>query len=152
MSVLPPSSATITYEIKSAGEATLDLNELILTVRRIAAKSENVLYAVGLNSLKSVIDLLDGHVRARQMHHRLDAYRVLHPVRDVKREIGRGATRPPSDVAECRVVGHHTVHPLEQVLDAIFRLRREEFEGEDDLVGGYFLLNLVYYLHFWFGE
>jgi hypothetical protein len=70
-------------------------------VRGIAAESENVLEAVGLDGGESVVDLVNRHVGAGEVHHGLDADDVLHPVGDVEGEIGGGATGAPGDVAEC---------------------------------------------------
>jgi hypothetical protein len=121
------------YEVEGAGKAALDLDELVLAVRGITAESENVLEAVGLDGGEGVIDLVDGHVGAGEVHHGLDADDVLHPVGDVEGEIGGGATGAPSDVAECGVVSHHAVHPLEEVVHSIVRLGREELEREHHL-------------------
>ena len=60
-----------------------------------------------------MVDLLNMHVGAGEMHHGLDADHVLHPVGDVESDIGDGTTGSLSDVAECRVVSHYTLHPLE---------------------------------------
>lgn len=57
-------------------------------------------------------------------------YHVLHLVGDVEGEICCGAASSPGDVAEGRVVRNHAVHALEEIVDAIFRLRWEELEGE----------------------
>ncbi|GLU03724.1 hypothetical protein SLE2022_209100 [Rubroshorea leprosula] len=52
------------------------------------------------------------------MHHGLNADDVLHLVSNIKGEVGGGATSAPGDVAECRIVRHHPVHPLEEVVDS----------------------------------
>lgn len=57
-------------------------------------------------------------------------YHVLHAVGDVEGDVGGGSAGAPGDVAEGGVVGHHPIHPLEQVLNALLRLGREELEGE----------------------
>ena len=84
--------------------------------RSVTAKSKDVLETINLDGLKSVVNLLNKHVSAGEMHHGLDADHVLHTVGDVDSEIGGGTPGSPSDVAECRVVSHHTLHPLERPL------------------------------------
>ena len=79
-------------------------------------ESEDVLETINLDGLKSVIDLLNRHVGIGEMHHELDADHVLHLVSDVESEIDGGTTGSPSDVAERGVMSHHTLHPLEQVV------------------------------------
>jgi len=70
-------------EVESASEAALDLDEFILTMRRIATKSKNILDSIGFDGFEGVIDLLNGHVGAGEMHHSLDTDDVLHLVGDV---------------------------------------------------------------------
>ena len=135
------------YEIECTSKATLDLNKLVLAFRRITTESEDVLETINLDGLKSVIDLLHRHVGTGEMHHGLDADHVLHPVGDVESEIGGGTTGSPSDVAECGVVSHHTLHPLEQVVHCIFSFGREELEREHHFIFPC-LPDLLYYLHF----
>ena len=67
-------------EVESASEAALDLDEFILTMRRIATKSKNILDAIGFDGFESLIDLLNWHVGAGEMHHSLDTNNVLHLV------------------------------------------------------------------------
>lgn len=115
----------------------------------VAAESKNVLEAVGLDGLEGVVDLLDGHVGAGEMHHALHADDVLHFVGDVQSQIGGGATGAPRDVAEARIVSHHPIHPLQQVVHPILRLRREELEREHHLLLIHqCLLDFVDHLHF----
>ena len=84
--------------------------------RSVTAKSKDVLETINLDGLKSVVNLLNRHVGAGEMHHGLDADHVLHTVGDVDSEIGGGTLDSPSDVAERRVVSHHTLYPLERPL------------------------------------
>ena len=66
-----------------------------------------------------MVDLLNGLVRScwcRWDASWTRADHVLHPVGDVDSEIGGGTPGSPSDVVECRVVNHHTLHPLERPL------------------------------------
>ena len=102
-------------------------------MRRVAAEGKHILDAVGLDSVESMVDLLDRHVGTGEMHHGLDADGVLHLVGDLEGEIGGGATSSPCDVAEGGGVRHHPIHPVEEIIDSILGLGREEFEGEDDL-------------------
>lgn len=122
-----------TNQVEGAGEPALDLHELVLAVRGIAAEGEDVLDPIGLDGGEGVVDLLDGHVGAGEVHHGLDADHVLHPVRDVQGEVGGGPAGAPGDVAEGRVVDDHPVHPLEKVVHAVLRLGREELEREHHL-------------------
>ena len=135
------------HQIQRTSEPSFHLNELILPMRRVPSKREHILNPVGSNRLERVVDLLHRHVGAGQMHHRLHADRVLHPRGDLEGEIGGGSSGAPGDVAEGWAVRDQTIHPFEEILDAIFGLRREELEGE----GGLALLrrgfDLVDYLH-----
>lgn len=136
------------YEVEGAGKAALDLDELSLSMRGVTAESKDVLEAVGLDGGESVVDLLDGHVSAGEVHHGLDADDVLHTVGDVESEIGGGAASAPGDVAESGVVGDHTVHPLKEVVDTIVGLWREELERENNLpVISKTFLDLLNHLH-----
>lgn len=137
------------YKVQGAGESSLDLDELILSMRRIPAQSEDILNAIGLDGGEGVVDLLDGHIRAGEVHHGLDAHHVLHAVGDLQRQIRRGSAGSPSDVAERRVVRHHPLHSVEQVVDTVLRLRREELEGEHHpvVIGARRLPDLLYHLH-----
>lgn len=74
-------------------------------------------------------------------------YHVLHLVGDVEGEICCGAASSPGDVAEGRVVRNHAVHALEEIVDAIFRLRWEELEGEYHLPFLRSRLDLLNHLH-----
>ena len=82
----------------------------------VTAESKDILETINLDGLKSVVNLLNRHIGAGEMHHGLDADHVLHIVGDVDSEIGGGTPGSPSDVAECRVMSHHTLHPLERPL------------------------------------
>lgn len=142
-------SKNTTYKVEGAGKTALDLNKLVLAMGWVAAESKNVLEAVGLDGLEGVVDLLDGHVGAGEMHHALHADDVLHFVGDVQSQIGGGATGAPRDVAEGRIVSHHPIHPLQQVVHSILRLRREELEREHHLLLIHqCLLDFVDHLHF----
>lgn len=136
------------YQVEGAGKASLDLNKLVLAMGRVAPESKNVLEAVRLDGLEGVVDLVDRHVGAGEVHHALHADDVLHLVRNVQRQIRRRPTRTPRYVAERRVVGHHPLHPLQQVLHPILRLWREELEREQNLLLlQQRLLDLLYHLH-----
>lgn len=76
-----------TYEIEGTGEATLDLNELVVAVRRVTAEGEDVVDAVGLDVVEGVVYLVNRHVGASEMHHSLNADHVLHPVSNLESEI-----------------------------------------------------------------
>lgn len=144
----------VEYEIESTSEAALDLDEFVLPMGRVAAKRENVLEAIRLDSLKGVIDLLDRHIGAGEMHHGLDADHVLHLVGNVEGEIGGGATGAPCNVAEGRIMCHHAIHPLEQVVHTILRLGREVLEGEHHpaAIAGGGCPDLLYHLHLLFPD
>lgn len=97
---------------------------------RVTAEGEDVLDAIGVDGGEGVVDLVDGHVGAGEVHHGLDAEDVLHPVGDLEGEIGGGSAGAPGDVAEGGVVRRHALHPIEQVVHPVLSLRGEEFEGE----------------------
>ena len=117
--VVPVSLPDEAHEVQGALEAALYRLELLLALRRVAAQGQDVPDARGLAFLQGLRDHLRLHVRAGQVHHRLHASLVLHPVGDVERNIGRGAPRAPGDVAEDRAGSHHPVHPPEQVLNSL---------------------------------
>lgn len=98
-----------------------------------------------------MVDPVNRHIGAGEVHHGLDTDHILHSVDDIESEIGGGSTGAPGDVAESRVVSDHALHSFEEVIDAIFGLGREEFEGEDDarVVG---FSDLIYYLHILIGS
>ena len=102
-------------------------------MRRISSKREHILNPIRSDRLQRVVNLLHRHVGAREMHHRLHADRVLHPRRDLEGEIRGGSSCSPGDVAEAGPVRDQTIHPLEEILDAVFGLGREELEGEGGL-------------------
>lgn len=139
----------VEYKIESTSEAAFDLDEFVLSMGRISTKREDILEAIGLDSLKSMVDLLNRHIGAGEMHHGLNTDHVLHLVGNVKGEIGGGATGAPSNVAEGRIMSHHAVHPLEEVIDTVLRLRREELEGEHHsaAIAGGGCPDLVNHLH-----
>lgn len=142
-------NANRTYKIKSARKASLDLDELVLSMRGVTSECKHILDPIRLDRGEGVVDLLDRHVGAGEVHHALDAHHVLHPVGDLQRHVRRGPAGSPCDVAEGRVVRHHPLHPLEKVLDAVLRLRREELEREQHpvVIRRRRLVDLLYHLH-----
>lgn len=142
-------NAIYTYEVESTGETSLDLDELVLAVRWVTTEREDIMNAIGLDGGEGVVDLLDGHVGAGEVHHGLDADHVLHAVGYLQRQIGGGSAGAPRDVAERRVVRHHPLQSVEQVVDTILRLRGEEFEREHNpiVIGRRCLQDLLYHLH-----
>ena len=144
--------AIVEYKIESTSEAAFDLDEFILSMRRVAAKREDILKAIRLNSLKSMVDLLNRHIGAGKMHHGLDTDHVLHLVSNVEGEIGGGATGAPSNVTEGRIMSHHPVHPVEEVINTVLRLGREVLKGEHNsaAITGGGCRDLVNHLHLLF--
>lgn len=132
------------YEVEGGGEAALDLDKLVLAVRRVTAEGEDVVDAIGVDGGEGVVDAAEGHVGAGEVHHGLDADHVLHAVGDLEGEIGGGSTGAPCDVAEGRAVGNHPLNAIEQIVHSILGLRGEELEREHHAA---FAPDLVYHLH-----
>lgn len=76
-------------EVESGGKTAPGLDELVVAVSMVSAKGEDVAEAVGLDGGEGVVDLVDGHIGAGQVHHRLHAHHVLHCVGDLKGELRR---------------------------------------------------------------
>lgn len=55
----------------------------------------------------------------------------------------------PGNVAECWVVGHHSVHPLQQVVNSVLCLWRKELQREHRLPHFRCFPDLLNYLHSW---
>lgn len=140
---------SIEYKIESTSESALDLDEFVLSMRRISTKRKDILNTIGLDSLKSMIDLLNRHIGTGEMHHCLNTDHILHLVGNVEGEIGSGATGAPSNVAEGRIMSNHTVHPLEEVIDTVLCLGREILKGEHNsaAIAGGGCTDLVNNLH-----
>jgi hypothetical protein len=135
-------------EVERARVAPLDLLERLLPLGRVAAEREDVAQAGLFGGLEGLVDLVRGHVGAREVHHRLDADEVLHLGGQVERHVGRRAARAPRDVAKGRAAGGHAVEALEEVVDALLGARGEELEAEEGAALGLGRADLVDDLHF----
>lgn len=62
------------YQVKGTCESAGNLHKLILAMRRVSSKCQNILNSIGLDSVEGMLNLLNWHVCASQVHHRLHAY------------------------------------------------------------------------------
>lgn len=68
---------------------------------------------------QSVIDLVDGHVGAREVHVGHEAMLILGSSGEVEGEVGGAATRAPGEVDEQGLGRLHAAQPVHEVLDAL---------------------------------
>lgn len=98
-------------------------------------------YIVYVSTLKylalgqSVVNFLDGHVGASEVHVRDKAVLVLRAKGQLEGEVRRAAPRAPGKVDEKRLRGLHAAHPVHQVLHPLCVARRHNRETAKQKVG-----------------
>lgn len=115
-----------------------------------------------LACLQGLLELLHGHVGARQMHLHVQVHIAVRVDADLLRQIARAATCAPGDIDEQGLVLRHAVNARVQVLHtyAEFHLeqrprgpggrgqtlvgpRREILEAEEDFIFGELLIHQI---------
>jgi hypothetical protein len=135
-------------QVQSARVPALDLLKVFLTFGRVPPQSKDVAQPRLFRRLQRLVDLVRGHVSARQVHHRLHADEVLHFCRDVEGDVGRGPARAPRDVAEGGPPRGHAVEALQEVVDALLGTGGKELKAKKSAALGLGRADLVDDLHF----
>lgn len=131
--VVAVGATDVLHKVASVLETTVGGGPLVLVSRRITTESENV-GAAGLVSLEQgIIDLLNTHVGASQVHTGLEAVNSLSLENHLAGQLGDAASGAPCDVNELGAEVVHAIHTVVEVLNTLGGLGGEVLEGEGGL-------------------
>lgn len=109
-------------EVAGVLEAAFGGSPLVLVSGRVTAESKDICAASLVGLEQGIVDLLDAHVGASQMHTRLEAIDGLSLEDHFAGELGNAAASTPGDVNELGAEVVHAIHAFVEVLDTLCRL------------------------------